>query len=222
MLVGAVAIPLQIVAGDISARFDAENEPTKFAALEALYRTQAAAPLTIGGWANPARAHTTGAIELPYLLSVLASGDPHATLSGLDRVRPDDLPPVAAVHLSFDAMVGSGSALLAIGLAWAVTALRRRALSAWTARAIALGGVLGLVALQAGWFVTELGRQPWIARGMLRTTDAATIAPHLDLAFYGFSVIYAVLAATTWWLLLRLGRPAQPTPTTPRTVAAPA
>ncbi len=207
MTVAALAIAAQFVAGDVIARFDAENEPAKFASMEALWKTQRGAPMTIGGLVG--EGENRYAIEIPGALSLLVAFDPRAQVTGLDRVPNDDRPPVAAVHYSFDAMVGSASAMLAIALAWAVFALRRRNSPGWLLAAIALGGPLSVVATEAGWFVTEFGRQPWVARGLLRTSDAVTSAPGLALQFYGFSVVYVVLAAMCWWLLRRVGRKPQ-------------
>jgi cytochrome d ubiquinol oxidase subunit I len=206
MLVGAIAIPLQIVVGDVVARFDAQHEPAKFATMEVLEHTERHAPLTIGGWPT-AGGGIVHPIEIPGLLSVLVAFDPNAQVTGLDRIAADDRPPVAVTHLSFDAMVGSGTALLLIALLWAVAGRRglveRRAVLV----PVALGAPLALIALEAGWFVTEFGRQPWIARGLLRTADAVTSSPQLDFRFLGFSLIYVVLATMCWWLLLRVGRP---------------
>jgi cytochrome d ubiquinol oxidase subunit I len=111
-----------------------------------------------------------------------------------------------AVHYSFDAMVGSASLLLLAAVWWAVVALRKRAVSTWLLRVLALCGVLSVVAMEAGWFVTEFGRQPWIARGLLKTAQAVTPAPGVAVQMYVFSVVYVVLAATCWWLLLRVGQ----------------
>jgi cytochrome d ubiquinol oxidase subunit I len=138
------------------------------------------------------------------LLSVLVAFDPHAQITGFDRIAPDDRPPVLATHLSFDTMVGSASLLMLIVVGWLFTIVRRLRLTRPLAAAIALGAPLSVTALEAGWFVTEFGRQPWIARGLLRTADAVTVAPGIDLQFYGFSLIYVVLAAMTWWLLRRV------------------
>jgi cytochrome d ubiquinol oxidase subunit I len=207
MIVASIAIPLQWVVGDTIARFDAEHEPGKFASMEVLMHTERDAPITIGGivGANGAR----DAIEIPGALSFLVAFDRNAQVKGLDRVPPDDRPPLAIVHYSFDSMVGSASLLLLIAAWWAVTALRRRPISLLLLWAIALGGPLSVVAMEAGWFVTEFGRQPWIAVGLLRTRDAVTTAPALDLAFYGFSLVYVVLGATCWWLLRRVGNDPQ-------------
>jgi len=208
MVVGAVAIPLQLVVGDISARFDGYAEPAKLAAFEALYHTRARAPLTIGGIPDDAKQRVAYGIEVPLLLSLLTSENVDATVRGLDEFRAADRPPVAPVHFAFDLMVGSGSMLLAIAGWWFFTSRKRRSVPGrWLLRAISLSGIFALCALEAGWVVTEMGRQPWIARGLLRTTDAVTAAPGIDLAFYGFSLIYVALGATSWWLLLRLGKP---------------
>jgi cytochrome bd ubiquinol oxidase subunit I len=203
MIVATVAIPLQMIVGDVIARFDADNEPAKFASMEALFRTQREAPVTLGGIVTADSVRY--GVEIPAALSILAAFDPHAEVKGLDQVPRDDRPPVAVVHYSFDAMVGSATLMLLIAFGWAVVVLRKRAVSRRLLTGIALGGPLSVIALEAGWFVTEFGRQPWIARGLLRTTDAVTIAPGLDVQFYGFSVVYVILAATCWWLLRRVG-----------------
>jgi cytochrome bd ubiquinol oxidase subunit I len=168
-----------------------------------LFRTQRGAPVTIGGLVGANE--TRYGIEIPAALSLLVAMNPNAEITGLDRVVPSERPPVAAVHYSFDAMVGSALVMLLVALAWAVVSLRRKPAGRWLLRAIVLSGPLAVVAMEAGWCVTEFGRQPWVARGLLRTSDAVTIAPGLDLQFYGFSIVYAILAATCWWLLRRVG-----------------
>jgi len=205
MVLGAVAIPVQIVVGDLSARFDANAEPVKFAATEALFATERGAALQIGGIPD-ARARTTRyAIRIPYLLSILAFEDPHATVRGLDDFPRADEPPVIPVHLCFDTMVGSGTLLLGIAVSWAwSTRAGKRAPARPLARAIVASGFLAFVAMECGWIVTEEGRQPWIATGFLRTSQAVTTAPALDLTFYGFSMLYILLAATLARLLLQL------------------
>ncbi len=202
MTLAAVALPLQMVVGDVAARFVAANEPAKFAAMEVVYHTERDAPITIGG--IPSADHITGALEIPELLSVLVAFDPHAKVIGLDQVKADDRPPLAPTHLSFDAMVGSASALLLVVCGWLFFVARRLPLTKPLGMALVLGAPLALTAIEAGWFVTEFGRQPWIARGLLRTSDAVTIAPGVDLQFYGFTLIYIVLAVMTWWLMRRV------------------
>jgi cytochrome d ubiquinol oxidase subunit I len=209
MLLAAVAIPLQLVAGDVSARFDAHTEPIKLAAMEGQYQTERGAALQIGGWPDSQARRTEYALRVPYLLSILAFENPHAEVRGLDAFPLRDEPVVWPVHLCFDAMVGCGSLLLLIAAWWAVaTRLGSRGGSRPLPRglgpALVGSGFLAFVAMEAGWMVTEEGRQPWIATGFLRTADAVTTAPALDLAFYGFSALYLFLATTLAWLLLHL------------------
>jgi len=222
MLVAVVAIPLQLVVGDLSARFDAHEEPIKFAATEGQFRTERGAALQLGGIADTDARTTRYAIRIPYVLSVLAFENPQATVRGLDAFPRGDQPAVAPVHLCFDLMVGSGSLLLAIAGWWAVaTRLGKRAPATWLARALVVAGGLGFVAMEAGWMVTELGRQPWIATGFLRTKDAVTSAPGLDVAFYGFTVLYLFLATTLAVLLLRVRTDDDESAPQPRPVGKP-
>lgn len=206
MTVAALAIPTQVIVGDVIARFDAEHEPVKFAALESLWTTQRHAPITIGGLADESAKRTHFAIEIPSGLSILVALDPNAEVKGLDRVPADDRPPVAATHATFDTMVGSGFTLLGIAGLWALFALRRKSTPGWLVPLLALSAPLSVIALEAGWCTTEFGRQPWVARGLVRTTDAATTAPNIALYFYAFSIVYVVLAAMCWWLLVRVRR----------------
>jgi cytochrome d ubiquinol oxidase subunit I len=205
MLVGAIAIPLQLVVGDVSARFDAHEEPIKLAAMEGQFRTEAPAALTIGGIADARTRETSYAIRIPYLLSILAFENPNAPVRGLDAFPTADEPNPLPVHLCFDTMVGAGSTLLLLGGWWAfATRGGKRAPARWLTRALVAGGPLAFIAMEAGWMVTEEGRQPWIAVGFLRTKDAVTTAPALDIAFYGFTLLYLFLATTLAWLLLQI------------------
>jgi len=220
MFVGAIAIPLQIVAGDVSARFDAYQEPVKFAAQEAHFATARGVPLIVGGIADSRARRVRGGLEIPYLLSFLAFGNPNAEIRGLDAFPRTDEPPVEVVHFSFDTMVGSGSALLLLALWWAVaTRLGRHLPGVWLTRALVVSGFLALAAIEAGWFVTEFGRQPWVVVGVLRTRDAVTSAPALDLMFYAFTLLYVFLAVTLVVLLRRIR--SAPSPGAPARVAEP-
>jgi cytochrome d ubiquinol oxidase subunit I len=205
MLVGGVAIPLQLVVGDVSARFDAHEEPIKLAAMEGQFRTEAPAALTVGGIPDARTHETKYAIRIPYLLSILAFENPNAPVRGLDAFPAADEPNPLPVHLCFDTMVGAGSTLLLLAGWWGfATRGGKRAPTLWLTRALAAGGGLAFVAMEAGWMVTEEGRQPWIAVGFLRTKDAVTTAPALDIAFYGFTLLYLFLATTLAWLLLQI------------------
>jgi cytochrome d ubiquinol oxidase subunit I len=213
MLLASVAIPLQLVVGDVSARFDAHAEPIKLAAMEGQFKTERGAALQIGGLPDATAHETRYAIRVPYLLSILAFEDPHAEVRGLDAFPARDEPVVWPVHLCFDAMVGCGSLLLLIAAWWAyATKLGKRAFGRWLGYALVASGFVAFAAMEAGWMVTEEGRQPWIATGFLRTADAVTTAPALDVAFYGFSLLYLFLATTLAWLLLHLRSNDEPLP----------
>src|SRR5881397_2903839 len=120
LIVGAPAAVLQPISGDLSARHIAAHQPVKLAAADALFRTQAAAPLTLGGWPDVATRETRFAVEIPYALSLLAFHDPHAVVKGLDQVPESEWPNVRAVHFSFDVMVAAGTylALVALWTGW--------------------------------------------------------------------------------------------------------
>ena len=203
MMVATVAVIAQFIVGDVIARFDFDNEPAKAAAMEALFHTESHAPLTVGGLVG--KDGVRYGIEIPSGLSLMLYFNPNAQVKGLNQIAPDDRPPVAATHLSFDAMVGSASLLVLIALVWAYLTWRRRTLPRLLLGGIAISGPLAVVALEAGWFVTEFGRQPWIVHGVLRTAASVTTAPNLDVFFYAFSIVYVVLAVMCWWLLRRIG-----------------
>jgi cytochrome bd ubiquinol oxidase subunit I len=205
LVLGAPAAVLQPVSGDISARSVAARQPIKLAAMESHFETRAAAPLTIGGFPNPETGQTRYAIKIPYGLSLLAFHDPHAIVRGLNDFPREDWPNVAIVHTAFQVMVGLGTymALVSLWIGW--TRLRRRnvATSRWLLRAIALGAPMGFLAIEAGWTVTEVGRQPWIIQGVLRTADAVTPMPGLIVPFLLFTLLYCFLGVIVVWLLYR-------------------
>ncbi len=209
MALGAIAIPLQIFTGDLSARSLVGLQPAKLAAMEGVFHTEQGAPIKIGGIVDDKTGQVLYTFEIPDGLSILGKGDPHATITGLDKFAPQDQPDPFFVHPSFDGMVGSGFFVLFIaGLFWLLYFRRNRVvpenrLLLW---GIVLSGPLSFVAIELGWMVTELGRQPWVIYGILRTQDAVTTAPGLDISFLVFSVIYVVLAITLTVLLLRLAR----------------
>jgi cytochrome d ubiquinol oxidase subunit I len=203
--VGVVTAILQPISGDISARFLADNQPAKLAALEALWETEAGAGLTIGGFPDESTESTRFGVEIPYGLSLLGHHDPHAEVTGLDAIPDDEQPPVAIVHIAFQIMVGIGTLLLLVGLWGAFLAWRHRALPTqpWFQRALMCCGPLGFVAVESGWVVTEVGRQPWVIYGILRTEDAVTAVPNLVVPFVSFTILYVFLAIATAWLLYR-------------------
>lgn len=214
LIVGAPAAVLQPVSGDIAARHLARHQPVKLAAAEALFRTQQGAPLSLGGWPDVARRENRFALEIPRGLSLLAFHDPNARVQGLDAVPEDQWPSVPAVHLSFELMVALGTylALVAVWVAWLAWRRRDLAHQRWLMRAIALATPMGFIAVEAGWMVTELGRQPWVIYGVLRTRDAVTPMPGLIVPFLTFTLLYGFLGVIVCWLLYRqiLRSPATP------------
>lgn len=205
MAVAAVATPLQIVSGDLSARFLAHQQPEKFAAMEAQFETERGAPLRIGGIPDPDDGTVRYAIEIPKLASFLAFGDFDAEIRGLNSFPQSDVPDVRIVHYSFQAMVGIGFLLLFVSLwFWAATWWRKRVDPGRALLgAIVAAGPLGIVALQAGWFVTEFGRQPWIIYRLMRVEEAATPREGIGFVFLVFTLVYVALTIGLGLILLR-------------------
>ncbi|WP_067817593.1 cytochrome ubiquinol oxidase subunit I [Actinomadura kijaniata] len=213
--VAAVITPVQIGVGDWAAHFVADNQPVKLAAMEGVFRTGRGVPMHIGGIAVDGEMRY--ALEIPHGLSLLAHFDPNAEVKGLDQVPPADRPPVNVVHWAFQVMVGMGFALLGLVVWLAVHWWRRRDLprTPWFWRASALSGLAAVLALEAGWVVTEVGRQPWIVFGVLRTRDAVNPAPGLVWGFVLVSAVYAVLTVATVYVLRRMVRD-KPVPVAPQ------
>jgi cytochrome d ubiquinol oxidase subunit I len=206
LTVAALAAPAQIVIGDWNGRAVAAEQPIKLAAFEGLQQTTAGAPEHILGWYDGT--DVEGGIAIPDLLSLLAYHNPHATVQGLDTVPPDDRPPVNWVRFSFQAMVfiGTGLAFLAMWYLWVRIVRRRLPGTRWFYRCLVAAAPLSLVALIAGWITTEVGRQPWIVYGVMRTEDAVTGASGLPVGLGTVTAVYLLLAALVVWLLRRLAR----------------
>jgi cytochrome bd ubiquinol oxidase subunit I len=208
LAMGAVCAPLQAVTGDWAARTVAATQPVKFAALEGQFKTQARAPLRIGGLPDSESETTPYAIEIPGGLSWLAFHDADRVVQGLDSVPRADRPPVAIVHFAFQIMIGIGLFLLAVS-AWVGVALLSKKklpggrLFLWS---VVIAGPLAAIGLEAGWIVTEVGRQPWIVQGVMRTRDAVTDAPGIGWSLAASIAIYAILIAGTLVALRHLAR----------------
>ena len=206
LVVGAPAALVQPVSGDISARYVAAAQPAKLAAMEALFETQRGAPLHIGGWPDVERRDTKWAIKIPRGLSLLAFHDPDAEVLGLADFPREDWPPVAIVHVAFQIMVALGS-FMAFVSAWALfRAWRARASGGlagdrWLLRALSVATPMGFIAIEAGWTVTEVGRQPWVVYGIFRTSDAVTPMPGLIVPFLLFSALYLLLGVVVVYML---------------------
>jgi cytochrome d ubiquinol oxidase subunit I len=206
LTVAALAAPVQIVVGDWAARSVAREQPTKLAALEGLYETEAGAPVHLGGWYDGDEVRY--GVPLPRLLSLLAFHDPSARVEGLEEVSADERPPVNVVRVAFQTMVGIGFLLAGIAAVYLFVWLRRRRLpqSAWFYRAVVAAGPLSVVALIAGWVTTEVGRQPWVVYGHMRTEEAVTGASGIPVGYASLVLVYAGLLAAVVWILRRLAR----------------
>ncbi|MGH3740411.1 MAG: cytochrome ubiquinol oxidase subunit I [Micromonosporaceae bacterium] len=213
--VAAALTPVQIGVGDWAAKFVAEYQPVKLAAMEGVRETERGAPLHVGG--VEVDGEMRYAVEIPNGLSLLAFHHPDAEIKGLNDVPATDHPPVNVVHLSFQLMVAAGFAMLAVAAWFAIAWRRRRAPpeGRWFLRAAALCGPAAVLALEAGWTTTEVGRQPWIVYGVLRTADAVNPAPGLTVGLFVIIAVYAGLTAATIYVLRRLARD-EPTPAAPQ------
>lgn len=205
LVYGGVAALLQPISGDISAKDIAVRQPVKLAAMEAHFETGKAVPLIIGGIPDVDKKEVDYAIEIPGALSFLAHGDFDAEVIGLDQFPIEDHPPVLVTHIAFQIMVGLGMVLVGLSLLFFFSNWKKKEWldTPWFLRLFVLGTPLGFIALEAGWTVTEVGRQPWIIYGILRTQDAVTPIPGIMYSLILFTAIYLSLAVMVTFLLIR-------------------
>lgn len=205
---GAVVALLQPLSGDVTAGVVAEKQPAKLAAMEAHFVTGPCAPMVLGGIPDEAAREVRFAVEIPCGLSLLVGRDPDHVVTGLEDIPEDQWPPVLPVHLAFQVMVGLGTLLAVLG-AWGIWRMvRGRPLwePRWLLRALVVSGPMAFVAMQAGWVVTEVGRQPWIIYGLMRTEEAVTPMPGLVVPFTVFTGLYLLLSVVVVALMVRLAR----------------
>jgi cytochrome d ubiquinol oxidase subunit I len=210
--VAAIATPIQMAVGDTVARWVYNNEPTKFAAIELVPKTESDVPETLLGRLN-SDGDVTGGIPIPGLASWLSdpSEGKNTVIQGLDSFPEDERPTlreVNTVHLAWDVMVGFGTALFLLsawyGLSWVFRRdMPKSRVFLWFASA---AGVAAVLAMEAGWVVTEVGRQPWIVSGHMKVEDAATTNKGVWLTFVVVLAIYLALAATVVYVLRRMSR----------------
>jgi cytochrome d ubiquinol oxidase subunit I len=207
LTVGAIATPIQFAVGDAAARAIAEDQPVKFAAMECVQQTSTHVTEYLGGRCTPDG--VKGGIGIPGLDSFLVGFSTDTQVTGLDSVPPNERPPAnTMLHWAFDAMVGICTALMALGLWLAIAWWRRRDIprSAWFLRATAVSGAAAVVALECGWIVTEVGRQPWIVYRVMRTEDAVTQAGGVGITFAVVVLLYAALGAALVLVLRAMSR----------------
>ncbi len=202
---GGVAALIQPFSGDFSAKDVAKRQPAKLAAMEAHFKTEKSASLVLGGIPDEKNQRVDYAIKLPGLLSFLAHGNFTQEVQGLDRVKPADRPPVLVPHIAFQLMVGMGMFMMGITVLYAFALWRKRnwLKSRWLLWLFVAAIPAGFLAVEAGWTVTEVGRQPWIIYGVMRTADAVTPMPGIAYSFYLFSAVYISLSLVVIFLLYR-------------------
>jgi cytochrome d ubiquinol oxidase subunit I len=193
-----------VIVGDWAARDVATYQPVKLAAMEGLATTTRGAAEHLLGWYN-GHAVVWG-IEIPKLLSLLASHNPNAVIKGLNIVPLADQPPVNVVRFAFQTMVGIGTLLALLGLVYLFLRFRRRGLPRPVLWAVVAAGPLSVVALIAGWITTEVGRQPWIVYDVQRVSQAVTGASDIPIGYGTLSAVYLVLAGIVFLILRRLAR----------------
>jgi cytochrome d ubiquinol oxidase subunit I len=202
---GSIFAVLQPLSGDFSAKDVAKRQPIKLASMEGHFKTEKGAGLTIGGIPNEQNETTKYGIKIPYLLSFLAYGDFNAEVKGLDDFPKGNWPPVLVVHLAFQIMVACGFILAALGILFWILRFKwkDKVLSKRFLMITAICTPLGFIAVEAGWIVTEVGRQPWIIYNILKTVNSVTPVPGQVFHFSAFMVIYAILSIVAYWLMGR-------------------
>ena len=212
MWMAAIVTPLQIFAGDMHGLNTLEHQPQKVMAMEGHFQSHPdGAPLILFGIPDSEAKTVRYAIQIPKLSSLILKHDLNASMAGLDTIPDDEEPPVGMVFWSFRIMVGIGFAMLGIGL-WSLVARLRKRLYDWPMlhRAALLMAPSGFIAVLAGWITTEVGRQPYVIYGLLRTSDAASPldAPAVAASLLAFITVYfAVFGVGVWYILRLMGKP---------------
>lgn len=202
---GCAAALIQPLSGDFSAKDVAKRQPAKLAAMEAHFHTEKSASLIVGGIPDVENKRVDYAMKLPGFLSFLAHGDFESEVTGLDRIPEKNHPPVAITHYAFQVMVGMGMLMMLIAVLYFTALWKRKTwlTSSWLLKLFVMATPLGFIAVEAGWTVTEVGRQPWIINGIMRTADAVTPMPGIVYSFYMFTAVYASLAIIVGFMLYR-------------------
>jgi cytochrome bd ubiquinol oxidase subunit I len=207
LTVAVIITPIQFMVGDTAARSIAKDQPIKFAAMECVQTTHRHVTEYLGGRCTSDG--VKGGIGIPGLDSWLVGFSTDTEVIGLDSVPPEDRPPAnTLLHWAFDAMVGICSVLILLGLWLGISWWRKRDIpkTPWFLRAVAVSGVAAIVALECGWIVTEVGRQPWIVYEVMRTKDAVTDASGIWVSLSVVIVLYAALGTATVVVLRAMAR----------------
>jgi cytochrome d ubiquinol oxidase subunit I len=207
MWMAALVTPVQIFVGDLHGLNTLEHQPAKIAAMEGHYETQRGAPLILFGIPDDEAEETKFALEIPYLGSLLLTHELDGEVKGLKAFPKDERPPALIPFITFRVMVGLGVLMLLVGL-WSLWARFRKTLytSTWLHRAALLMGPSGFVAVLAGWYTTEVGRQPYTVYGLLRTSDSLSNvdAEAVGASLIAFIIVYFFVFGAGTFYILRL------------------
>lgn len=205
MKLGLIFSIATLILGDFSGKYLAEYQPEKLAAAEWHFETEKGAPLILYGVL--ADGDVKYAIKIPFGLSILAHSSPNAEVIGLDQFREADVPPLY-IHYMFDLMVTIGMWMILLSLVYVVGTWGkwRFILTKWFKWLMVLGGPLSIIAIEAGWWLDEVGRQPWVLRGIMRTKDAATASGQVDTMLWLFAGLYLILGIGSVFVLWRMFR----------------
>src|SRR6476620_11098538 len=207
LTVACIATPIQFVVGDTAARAIANDQPIKFAGMECVQQTSTDVTEYIYGRCTSSG--VKGGIGIPGFDSFLVGWSTSTQVTGLDSVPPNDRPPYnTMLHWAFDTMVGICTVLIALGawLLWAWWRRRDIPKTPWFLRAVAVSGIASVVALECGWIVTEVGRQPWVVYNVMRTEDAVTQASGVWVTFGLIIGLYIALGAALIIVLRAMSR----------------
>jgi cytochrome d ubiquinol oxidase subunit I len=210
MIMAVFVAPLQPIIGDLHGLNTLEHQPAKVAAMEGLWKTQRGAPLKLFGWPDQDQEKTKYAIEIPKLSSLILTHELDGEVKGLKEWPPDERPPVAWVFWSFRTMVGIGTMMVITGVIAAVLYFRKKLFETrWFQLWCMALTPAGFIAVIAGWFVTEIGRQPYIVYGVMRTSDAVSpvVGPNIALSLLAFIITYTfVFGAGSYYILRLIGK----------------
>lgn len=202
----AALAPLMLISGDHSAKVVYKLQPIKFAAMEAHYHTEQPASFIVGGIANNESMTVDYAVKIPRLLSLLSNNNLDAEVQGLEAFPKENWPNTNIVHIAFTLMIVCGSilVLLSLWIFYAFFIKKNLFKNNNLIKAMIIASPLGFIAMEAGWIVTEVGRQPWVIYGIMRTKEAVTTVTNIGIYFYIFAALYLLLAITLTVIMQRI------------------
>ncbi|MFV0140501.1 MULTISPECIES: cytochrome ubiquinol oxidase subunit I [Empedobacter] len=201
-ITAALLAPLS---GDISAKDVAKRQPIKLAAMEAHFKTEESAAFVLGGIVDESKEEIKYAIKVPGVLSFLVHSDFKTPVKGLEEFPKDEWPPVAVVHYAFQIMITFGMLMMGIAVIYLIAQFFKKdwRTKRWFYKLFMIATPFGYIALEAGWTVTEVGRQPWIIYGIMRTVDSITPMPGIQYSFYIFTFVFITLSIILVFLMNR-------------------